>query len=463
MRLRRHSLPHPLVALSAALICTAAVACAGEAEGTGGGGARARNLILISVDTLRADHLGCYGYQRGTSPEIDRWAAAGTVFADATAAGPWTVPSHMSMLTGVYTRTHGMDGWEQSLPEDVETLASHLQARGFATAGIVNVSLLSQKRSFDRGFQNFTVVPEAKEPRGATKTILSGAIPWLREHRQGPFFLFLHFYDVHSDFNPLPKFRKQFERMYNGGVDGSTLQLRWYRKTAPDPPWTAVDARHLIDLYDAGIRQFDEHIAELFDVLRNELFLEDTLVLLTSDHGEEFLEHGDILHGRTLHQELVRVPLIAVGPGVPAGKVVAGSASHVDLMPTALSLLGLPLPAAVEGVDLSTGWDDSPRWDPERPVFAEADKWLKQEAGNYRRMIRRGKYTLHYDRLSGAKAVYDIEADPFELNDLSASQPALVAALWAELESFMSTERQVESSIELSPEDMQELEDLGYF
>jgi len=454
MRLRRPRLSLPLLG---ALLGLAACGDAPRDEGP-----RPRNLILISVDTLRADHLGCYGYERPTSPHLDRWAASGTLFEQMTAAAPWTVPSHMSMLTGLYTRTHGIDGWQGSLPDDVQTLASTLKAQGFATAAFVNVFLLNKERHFDRGFESYTIVPDTPDPRGATRTILSQAIPWLRAHRDGPYFLFLHFYDVHSDFDPLPEYRKEFERMYQGIVDGSTMQLRWYRQTPPDPPWGPADARHLVDLYDAGIRQFDTDVEELFAFLRGEHVVDDTLVALTADHGEEFLEHGQVMHGRTLHQELVHIPLILVGPRVPAGVQVQGDASTVDVMPTALSLLGVPVPGQCEGIDLSPGWHGAD-FAADRPVFSEADKWLNQAPGNFRRMIRRGKYTLHYDKASGSRELYDVDADPYEHQDLAAKDPALAGALWKELEAFMSKDRQVDDSFQLSEEERQRLKDLGYF
>lgn len=435
------------------------------ALGSCGGGEREPgpdNLILISVDTLRADHMGIYGYERPTSPVMDAYAEGGTVFEHTTSTASWTVPSHMSMFTGQYTRTHGIDGWRKGLSQKTQTLASALEAEGFATAAFVNVTLLNPQRSFDRGFQDFMYEPPAKSANGSTQKILEGAIPWMKEHANERFFLFLHFYDVHSDYNPLPEFRKQFVRMYSGDVNGETAQLRAYRKGDRTLPWDAPDARHLVDLYDAGIRQFDTQVAELFEHLETTGLGEKTLVILTSDHGEEFLEHGGVLHGRTLHQELVHIPLIMRGPGVPAGNRVGGNASLVDIMPTALSLLGFDVPEQCEGLDLSQSWRSGASFD-ERLVYSEADKWLAQEPGNKRRAVRRGDFKLLYDHATGKRSVFDLSQDPNEMGDLSAEKEALVKVLWGELERFMAGKTELDETVEMSDEEMKELEDLGYF
>ncbi|HEX6882471.1 MAG TPA: sulfatase [Planctomycetota bacterium] len=423
-------------------------------------GPQAERLILISVDTLRADHLGCYGYERPTSPNLDRLAAQGTLFEQASSTASWTVPAHMSMLTGQYARTHGIDGWQKA-PAGTETIASVLQERGFATAAYVNVVLLNEQRGFERGFDEYHIVPQAESPVGATNQVLQAAIPWIEQHAGQPFFLFLHFYDVHSDYDPLPAYREAFVREYDGHVTGETHQLRAYRKDRQREPWSEADARHLIDLYDAGIRQFDDQIQPLLDFLERSGLAARTVVALTSDHGEEFLERGDVLHGRTLHQELVHVPLLLRGPGVPVGMRVPGNASLVDLMPTLLGLLGAPVPEACEGIDLARVWRAGADLQG-RVVFAEADKWLAQEPGNIRRAVRRGRFKLLYDHASGARQVFDLGSDPRELRDLGGEQQALTKALWLELETFLQGERDVEE-VELSEIELRELEALGYF
>jgi arylsulfatase A-like enzyme len=454
MHISRH-IGSPLSLALAALCCLLAPACSGE-----GGGAR--NLILISVDTLRADHLGCYGYPRDTTPTIDRLAERGTLFEAATSTGAWTVPSHMSMLTGTYTRTHGIDGFTKALPAEIETIASLLSEEGFATQAFVNVQLLNREKGYNRGFDDYKIFIPATSAMGSTRRIVARAIDWLRENQDRRFFLFLHFYDVHSDFNPLPEFRRDFVGPYQGPANGTTAQLRAYRKGDIPRDWTEAEGAHLKNLYDGGLRQFDNDLAALFDFVEGGELGADTLIVLTSDHGEEFLEHGGIMHGRTLYEELVHVPLILAGPGVPAGQRFEDCVSGVDIMPTVLSLLGERASEQSEGVDLSIAWRNPPAWDDERLVFAEADKWLGQEEGNFRRSVRKGKFKLYYDKLTGRTEVYDLESDPRERNDISEQQPALTKALWGEMDRFISGKREVEVSLELSEEEMREIEKLGY-
>jgi arylsulfatase A-like enzyme len=431
----------------------------------GGGhekGEIARNLILISIDTLRADHLGCYGYERETSPGLDRVAGTGVLFEDASAAAPWTVPAHMSMLTGVYTRTHGIDGWRKAARKELPLLAEILAENGFSTAGFVNVHLLDAKRGFGGGFQVYERIPTTRRPRGTTPRMIEEARGWLRDRGGSRFFLFLHLYDVHSDFDASPRYQALFSGDYDGSVDGSTAQLRAYRKRELAETWDAADARRLRDLYDAGIRQLDDQLAGFFRFLEQEGIAKRTLVIVTSDHGEELLDHGDVLHGRSLHEELVHVPLIMTGPGIPAGLRIAGAASHVDIVPTALSVLGIANPPDLDGRDLSLAWRAPSRWESDRYVFAEADLWLAMRKGNFRRSVRRGRFKLHYDHLTRSKTVFDLEKDPAETTDISKDEPALTRALWSVLEQFMESTRSVPETLDVTPEERERLEALGY-
>lgn len=274
------------------------------------------NLILVSVDTLRPDHLGAYGYDRPTSPELDAFAAAGAVFEQAVSTALWTLPSHASMLTGRYPANHGLRGLG-SRPEDgVPTLAEALRAAGYRTVAFVNSTYFAERYGMRRGFDAFEYVKEDKSQVRPSLVTLNAA-NWLAAVDDEPFFLFLHVYDVHSDYRALPRFSRMFLRPYEGRFDGSTEQLIDVQdEGARIGP---ADIRRLIDLYDAGIRQTDMVLGQLFDLL-DELELADhTLVIVTSDHGEEFFERGSVLHGSGMYDELFRVPLLVRGPGVPPG------------------------------------------------------------------------------------------------------------------------------------------------
>ena len=418
------------------------------------------NVLLISIDTLRADHLGCYGYDRPTSPNLDALAAEGAVFEDASATSPWTVSSHFSILTGLFPRSHGVDGWAKPMPADIRTLAGHFSELGFATGAFVNHVILNAERGFGTGFDTYVVEDEKLNPVGKSRVILENANRWLIERGDERFFLFVHLYDVHSSYISMPKFKRRFTGDYEGDVNGFAQQLKDFR--LGELEWDDSDVGHLVDLYDAGIAQIDDTLGVFFDGMRARGQWDDTLVIVTSDHGEEFLEHGDVLHGGTLFQELLHVPLILRGPGIPAGTRSAHEVTLVDLVPTVLSIIGAPAPGDVEGIDLRPVLRDPAAELPDRWVFAEADKWFNKQKGNYRRSIRRGRYKLHYDHLSGSRTLFDLEVDPGEQTDVAADHPELVETMWGKLQEYMQGRREVDASLEVSPEEIETLKALGY-
>ncbi len=417
-------------------------------------------VILISIDALRADHLGCYGYRRDTTPALDRLASRGLLFEQASATGTWTIPSHASLLTGLYPRSHGMRTARDRLPDDIITLASNLAGLGYATGAIVNVRLLSPDRGFGRGFQDYEVVASTEDRRGEAEQINSRALDWLERHRDRPLFLFLHYYDVHSDYRSLPRYEQMFAEPYAGPASGETEQLKRFR--TGEVKLNPSDARHLINLYDAGIRQLDDALGAFFEELGRRRLLESTFLIVTADHGEEFLDHGDFLHSRTLHQEVLRVPLIVSGPGLPHARRLSEPVSHVDVVPTLAALLGVAAPPGVDGLDVSPLWEPDRGRLPARAIFAEADYWAHNLDRNFRRLVRKGRYTLHYDAASNSFALYDLEADPREQHDIAAREAAIVAELSAELNRFMRSSRKAGRLPQLDPEQIRRLRQLGY-
>ena len=229
---------------------------------------------------------------------------------------------------------------------------------------------------------------------------------------------------------------------------------------------SAADLRFLRELYDAEIRQLDDVLATFFVTLEEQGLLRDTLIALTSDHGEEFQEHGGLLHGRTQYQELLAVPLILRGPGIPRGRVVTEPVSLVDLVPTILEVLGLPAAGPVDGVDLSPSWADPARPLPERLLFGEADHGNVvggQPVIDSKRMVRLGHEKLCTDRIARREELYDLERDPAERDDLSAREPGRVALLSAALARHLAAQApSQENRTELSEEQLELLRILGY-
>jgi arylsulfatase A-like enzyme len=420
------------------------------------------NVLVIAIDTLRADRLGCYGYSRPTTPFLDRESRAGVLFADATAPSSWTYPSHAALFTGLYPGRNGATRLEQRMRKDVPSLAEWLGARGFRAAGVVSSTLFAGY-GLERGFEKLEYVdPGGPEPSKVT----ARSVEWLDAvDRSRPFFFLVHYLDPHSDYSSLPEFEAPFVGPFTGTATGKGEQL--FQHVQGFVRFDEADARYLSDLYDAGVRQQDAELEKLFAYLERTGFLADTIVVLVSDHGEEFLEHGQVLHGLSQYEESVRVPFLLWGPGVPRGVRVTEGVSLVDVMPTVLDLLDVPAPAGLDGQSLRALWEHpgSPR--PPRALFVEAD--LDPPGPTARRMVpgddlavRRGDFKLVLDPGSGTARLFDLVRDPRETKDVSAEHAELVSELRAELERFLARRAEAGTPVPLTEEDMKKLEELGY-
>ncbi len=420
------------------------------------GSDRPRRVVLVSIDTLRADHLGLYGYERETSPNLDRLALESTVFDDAMSSSPWTLPAHASLLTGLYPSRHGLTSHERYLASDLATLPLLFSKSGYRTAAVVNSHNLAPEFGLDRGFQQYRYVEEKADRREPSVEITDQAIAWVRQAGEKPLFLFLHYYDVHSDYASLPEYERAFVGPYEGIADGSTAQLAAYREGKV--PLSGADAPNLIDRYDAGIRQMDEEIGRLLDFLRGEGLWEETLFVLTSDHGEEFFEHGGVLHGQTQYQEVIRVPLLIKGVGIPPGRRVSDPVSLVDVLPTLAVRAGLGAPEGIDGVDVAPLWKGEKQ--DERYLFSEADH--NNIEHDLTRAVRYGSFKLHFNRLSREYRLYDLSLDPGEREAVPAGHGNAMAALSKRLDAFMAIERTEAPARTLSEDEIEKLRSLGY-
>jgi arylsulfatase A-like enzyme len=418
--------------------------------------ARPRLVVLVSIDTLRADHLGLYGYERGTSPHLDRLALESTIFDEAMSTSPWTLPAHASLLTGLYPSRHGLTSHERYLESSLATLPQLFSKAGYRTAAVVNSHNLAPEFGLDRGFEQYRYVEEKVDRRDPSTEITDQAKEWVRQAGKNPLFLFLHYYDVHSDYVSLPEFEGPFLRPYQGTADGSTAQLAAFREGKA--LLSSADAPNLVDRYDAGIRQMDEEIGGFLDFLRKESLWESTLLVLTSDHGEEFFEHGGVLHGQTQYQEVLRVPLLIMGPGVPAGRRVANPVSLIDVVPTLAAQAGLAAPGKLDGADLSPLWTGKGLED--RFLFSEADH--NNVEHDITRSVRYRSFKLHFNRLSREYRLYDLSRDPSETEDIAARDEDTFATLTGRLEGFLAAEK-IEAPVRaLSEEEIEKLRSLGY-
>jgi arylsulfatase A-like enzyme len=310
-----------------------------------------RNIVLIIIDTLRADHLSCYGYGRMTSPVLDSLAEAGTRWEWAQAQSPWTLPSHASIWTGLSVRSHGtvtgelgdddIRGFNYGLDPDLETLPEIMQKAGFRTFGLANVCLLSHVYGFDSGFDTYSCTGAGHGRAGVS---VDSLIIWLEANSHDRFFCMLHLYDVHAPYNP----PSPYNTVFGGEPEGySTVWEIEY-----DSILNPQDLDRLVSLYDGEIAWVDSNLGRLFRYIRRSGLDESTLIVVTADHGEEFLDHGWVDHGHTLYQEVTRVPMIMAGPGIQPGRTDSSVAGQYDLLPTLVSWAGVETSSRFDGTDI---------------------------------------------------------------------------------------------------------------
>jgi arylsulfatase A-like enzyme len=333
------------------------------------------SVILVLIDTLRADHLSSYGYGRPTSPEIDRrLARQGVLFERAYAQAPWTMPSVASLHSGLPpAQIRSAERPAYKLPSSGPVLAERFSTLGYDTAAFIANPLVHAGIGYDRGFDTFY----APQTLGSINSSTSNASalhqriePWLRAHRERPFFLYVHYLDPHSPYdNPdISEGRSRFYPDYQGRLRGrDVFGLALGKLSLDDPP---TDVAHLTALYDSEISYVDRHVGRLLE-LAEERGERDLLVALTSDHGEELYDHRGWEHAVTLYNELLRVPLILRFPDrQQRGERVAGQVALLDLAPTLLAAAGGELPQVWSGLDLR-GSSSGDRDSPPRPIFAE--------------------------------------------------------------------------------------------
>lgn len=305
------------------------------------------SVVLVIIDTLRADHLSCYGYGRETSPVLDSLSEAGIMMENVTAQSSWTLPATASIMSGQTPISHGagMDvptGRVFGMDPEMPLLTMIMKGNGYSTAGFFNVYLLSADFGFHRGFDFFRCRDNGD---GTADSTVTSAIRWLRQvPDDAPFFLVLHLFDVHDPYDP----PAPFDTLYTeNGAEGETF---W--EFTPEGALAGTsDPEHLESLYDGEIAWVDNELARLFGQLR-EMDRQGTLVVVTADHGEEFLEHGYVGHGRTLYPEITSVPLILSGPGALDTLSSTVMCGQVDIMPTILDYCSIEPPVPVRGKSL---------------------------------------------------------------------------------------------------------------
>lgn len=454
------------------------LACSPENEKAG-----IENVLLISIDALRARNSGAYGYDRDTTPNLDLLASEGTLFERAYTQQAWTLSSHISIFTGVYPGVHRASKSRPPLPA-IKTLAQILKRNGFTTGAFTGIGgLMEPKFGLERGFDHYeTGVNDAQKDNAPRFEWLQDQA-WARktypDHR---FFMFSHYYDVHSDLGTDTPYHSPppFGLMYlNGKLDwkyrGDTALLSWFQKTRNVSPY---DQDILRALYDGCIRYVDEKgLGLLLEKLKALGLYESTLIIVLSDHGEEFFEHGAMTHQQT-YEETTRVPLILRGPGVPKGLRIPYLVELVDVAPTVLSLLSIPIPEYVQGESLV------PLFDGARPkkIAAHIDGSVEIWVAKSRVVLEKdGEYWSYLNTVvptyGGADSIpfktdepgelYRLATDPDEKSNLIDERPQIARSARKELIRWYSENQSLSRQLEKmgsagirSQEEKEELEEI---
>jgi len=329
----------------------------------------APNLLLITLDTTRADALGAYGNAGGHTPTLDGLAARGVVFDRTITPIGTTFPAHASIFTGLYPTRHGVRSNDGRLKPRYATLAEILHASGYDTAAWVSFESMLSRGGLRQGFEVGSAADTGRA-RGTPQTgaqVNEAATAWLRLPREKPFFAWLHYFEAHSPYRLTPYARSQLGA-YTGSLrDGASVFEFYALNKRPEVP--EDERRFLRALYDGEIREADRLVGEVLTVLRERGLLDTTIVVVTADHGQSIGEHGRFGHGGLVTQPVIHVPLIIAGPGLPEGRRIAARVGLVDLAPTLLDLLGVPAPAGIDGRSVLTAIHGEPL--PPRRYFAE--------------------------------------------------------------------------------------------
>jgi len=421
-------------------------------------------LVLVSIDCLRADHVGAYGYSLPTTPEIDAVAGEGTVFENAFSTASWTLPSHMSMLTGLVPSLHGATKWEK-LSSSVDYLPELLGRSGYRAAGVVSWVYLSQAYGFERGYDSYRVLdrPEASD-------IIDLAIEELQRGRGQPQFLFAHLWDAHWPYLPQAE---ELARLGGRPRDISSL-LDFIREGTPTKD--DREREEIIRLYDAEIAFADRELGRLFREMKTLGLWENALLVITSDHGEAFREHGHWQHSQTLYDELTRIPLIVKWPGQAEPGRESAPVSLVDLFVTFAEAAGIEAPAGGGAGALARRSLTAPP-DEGRTVLSEVS-W-RSPSGSFMKVALRDRGRKYIATLSGPpgddlgvaelekEELYDLVKDPKESENLLGRDADTVNRFRAELRSFLESARAARSMrqgepVKLDDEALEKLKSLGY-
>ncbi|MFH1602143.1 MAG: sulfatase [Candidatus Shapirobacteria bacterium] len=452
------------------------------------------NIVLLTIDALRADHLGFMGYENNISPNLDLIAKKGVVFENTFTNAPWTLPSLATLNSSrlptelkisVDNLSFGQIENSNFLTSQVETLAERMQTLGYNTQAILTNELLAADRGFSQGFDGFVNleklmpyhyqfhfkimaltllvnrIPGAERSLEKLYTFFTGpsgpkqfetraweinrwALPFLENYADSRFFLWLHYIDPHAPYDPGEDFSPNLSALESG----RETELREASAHNPDRiRWREIDRQALVSLYDGDISLVDAAVGEIWQKMEDLGLTQNTILIISADHGEEFWDHGGLGHGKTFYTETIKIPLVVVGPQISAQRTIS-NVSLADLYPTIIDLAGGKQPQFLQGQSLKPILKGEEL--PAKDIISEGTGY-----GSERRAIIRGNLKLIHDYFTGENRLYDLVLDPANLNNMAPFYSQVVESLEAELESkvdeFRQSREEIFTQIELSP------------
>jgi arylsulfatase A-like enzyme len=428
------------------------------------------NIVLVSIDSLRADHVGAYGYPKPTTPFLDRLAREGVLFENAISNSAWTLPAHSTLFTGLLESAHAVRTPRSRLGESYVTLAERLSRAGYRTHGFYSGPFLHPAYGLAQGFDSYEdctsygsadYQPQKMHQashRDVTNPIVRRKVAQaIAELSDRPFFFFIHMWDVHYDLIPPERYKQMFDSDYAGSFDGRDFR----HETAFKPGIAAADFSHVMALYDGEIRFTDDTLSAIFDTLVDAGHVDNTVVVVVSDHGEEFLEHGSKGHRHALYQEVIRIPMVVWMPSRFPARRSATTATLADIAPTLLELAGVERMNPTTGsslVSILQGTDSNDR-------VAVAELTAPPRAPDLSAVLS-GKHKIVVD--PDRATYYDLAVDPGEKRPVPASSTAEGRKLVAELRRAKRAASQIAAAhgatddLHLGDDMKRRLEKLGY-
>jgi arylsulfatase A-like enzyme len=444
------------ILLACTCLLTVAVGCSGGGgEPAPGVPAEPHPTIVINLNAVRADHLGCYGYDRATSPNIDALAEESIRFEWAFAQAPDPAPSQASIVSGLYPTTHQMFDETTRLPSEVVTLAEALSQEAVKTAAFVDGGFMSETFGLTQGFDELD-----DSGGGGMAEIAPKAMAWLEEHADQDFFLMIHAYDAHAPYAPPAEYRDMFMEGLeppSEGFEPTPSTMKPEGQAGAAEMLLPKDLAHAKALYDGEIRHADHWVGEIVTKIEELGLDERATIVLLADHGQEFQEHGDLMHGQ-IYTTVTRVPMMIRLPGGQHAGTIADYVETVDLMPTLLDLAGASAPETVQGeslVPLALGEGQPPY-----VAYSESKHFGGQQA------IAMGGYRMILNLDPENAELYRLTSDPLERDNIADGEPRRLQVLNSRLQSWRerveSASFDPEKQEEVDQDTLDQLKGLGY-